>query len=153
MAQGRLPWPCKKGEKLRPEKSRPASLKIGKIASQSERKEEIDMSRIESAVMILRLPQVIQKTGLCRSSIYERIKDDQFPHQVSLGGGRAVGWIEAEIDEWLQEQISRSRSGLSGEGDQNQNFQKMENASRSKTGDVSHPSAQKVAYGQKEVRP
>ena len=57
---------------------------------------------------ILRLPSVKARTGLARSTIYLRIADGTFPKPVSLGG-RAVGWIEAEVEAWLAEQIERSR--------------------------------------------
>jgi prophage regulatory protein len=57
---------------------------------------------------ILRLPEVRGSTGLSRSTIYLRIAQDAFPKPVSLGG-RAVGWLEAEIQEWLQQQIEASR--------------------------------------------
>jgi prophage regulatory protein len=40
---------------------------------------------------ILRLPQIIKRTGLSRSSIYLRMANNEFPESVSLGG-RAVGW-------------------------------------------------------------
>ena len=57
---------------------------------------------------ILRLPAVMVKTGLSRSTIYLRISQDNFPKPISLGG-RAVGWIQAEIDDWLDRQIEQSR--------------------------------------------
>ncbi len=57
---------------------------------------------------ILRLPIVKQRTGLSRSTIYLRISEGQFPKPVSLGG-RAVGWIESEINDWLEQQIENSR--------------------------------------------
>ena len=57
---------------------------------------------------ILRLPQVIQRTGLSRSSIYLRMANGEFPESVSLGG-RAVGWVESQIDEWIVERIEQSR--------------------------------------------
>ena len=60
------------------------------------------------ATAILRLPAVKQRTGLSRSTIYLRISEDSFPKPVSLGG-RAVGWIESEIDDWLEQQIKTSR--------------------------------------------
>ncbi len=52
------------------------------------------------AKSILRLPAVMARTGLSRSTIYSRIKQGTFPRQVSLGG-RAVGWYESDIEEWL----------------------------------------------------
>ena len=57
---------------------------------------------------ILRLPAVKNRTGLSRSTIYLRVSQGTFPKPVSLGG-RAVGWVEAEIQEWLQRQIETSR--------------------------------------------
>ena len=56
----------------------------------------------------LRLPAVKARTGLSRSTIYLRISEDRFPKPVSLGG-RAVGWIEAEVNDWLNKQIKASR--------------------------------------------
>ena len=58
---------------------------------------------------ILRLPAVKARTGLSRSTIYQRVSDRTFPSPVNLGA-RAVGWLEAEIDAWLAAQIERSRS-------------------------------------------
>ena len=60
------------------------------------------------ATAILRLPTVKDRTGLSRSTIYLRISQGKFPKPVSLGG-RAVGWIEVEIEDWLNQQISTSR--------------------------------------------
>ncbi len=57
---------------------------------------------------INRLPEVKKSTGLSRSTIYLRISQGTFPKPVSLGG-RAVGWLEAEIQEWLQQRIEASR--------------------------------------------
>ena len=57
---------------------------------------------------ILRLPAVKSRTGLSRSSIYLRISQGVFPEQISLGG-RAVGWLEREIDDWLKQQVQNSR--------------------------------------------
>jgi len=60
------------------------------------------------ATSILRLPAVKARTGLSRSTIYLRVAEGTFPKPVSLGG-RAVGWVEAEIQEWLERQIAASR--------------------------------------------
>ncbi|MCH8209438.1 MAG: AlpA family transcriptional regulator [Nitrospinae bacterium] len=59
---------------------------------------------------ILRLPAVMARTGLSRSTIYLRVSQDTFPKPVNLGG-RAVGWVEAEIQKWLERQIEISRKG------------------------------------------
>lgn len=53
---------------------------------------------------ILRLPAVKARTGLSRSTIYLRISDGAFPKPISLGA-RAVGWVESEVDEWVDQKI------------------------------------------------
>jgi prophage regulatory protein len=58
---------------------------------------------------ILRLPEVKARTGLSRSSIYQKVSENSFPVPVSLGGKRAVGWIESEVQVWIEEQIKLSR--------------------------------------------
>lgn len=57
---------------------------------------------------ILRLPAVKARTGLSRSTIYFRVAEGAFPKPVSLGG-RAVGWLESEVQDWLQRRIDASR--------------------------------------------
>ncbi len=59
-------------------------------------------------VMILRRKQVERRTGLSRSTIYLRVAQGNFPKAVSLGA-RAVGWLESEIDEWLNSRVDLSR--------------------------------------------
>ena len=57
---------------------------------------------------ILRLPNVLDRTGLSRSTVYLRVTEGRFPRPVSLGA-RAVGWIETEVEEWIARQIEVSR--------------------------------------------
>ncbi len=56
---------------------------------------------------ILRLNSVKDLTGLSRSSIYLKISHGQFPSAIKLGD-RAVGWIEAEVNDWIKMQIELS---------------------------------------------
>ena len=78
------------------------------------------------SIIFLRNKQVRERTGLSRSTIYSRIAEGTFPKQVSLGG-RAVGWIESEINSWLEEQVSRSRNEQTGHSNQGDVFRKLEN--------------------------
>lgn len=50
---------------------------------------------------ILKLPEVIQKTGLSRSTIYAYKKEGIFPEPIKLGR-RSVGWIEQDIEKWIE---------------------------------------------------
>ncbi len=62
------------------------------------------------APTIIRRREVIYRTGLSNSSIYERVNARTFPAPIRLGAGaRASGWVEAEVTAWIEEQISRSR--------------------------------------------
>ncbi len=53
---------------------------------------------------IVRLPEVRKLTGLSRSGLYRRMKEDAFPRAIGLGG-RSVGWLEAEIADWINQRI------------------------------------------------
>ncbi|MYA59612.1 MAG: AlpA family transcriptional regulator [Chloroflexi bacterium] len=52
---------------------------------------------------ILRLPEVLELTGLSRSTLYRRVEAGEFPQPVKLGGpnSRAVGWLEEDVSGWL----------------------------------------------------
>ena len=50
---------------------------------------------------LLRLPEVIDRVGLRRSAIYQRMSEGRFPKSRSLGPKCAV-WVEAEIEEWIR---------------------------------------------------
>ena len=59
---------------------------------------------------LLRLNAVMARTGLSRSTIYLRISQGRFPKQVPLDG-RAVAWIESEIDQQITDWVDQTRSG------------------------------------------
>jgi prophage regulatory protein len=56
---------------------------------------------------LLRLPDVVGRTGLPRSSLYQKVKRGQFPAPVKLGE-RAVAWHSAQIDTWIASRIGAS---------------------------------------------
>jgi prophage regulatory protein len=49
----------------------------------------------------LRLPSVVRRTGLGRSTIYRLIAQRKFPSPVKLAG-RAVGWRRTDLDRWSE---------------------------------------------------
>lgn len=67
------------------------------------------------SLSIIRLPTVIQQTGLKRSTIYKMICEDKFPKQIDLGGGRAVGWLESDVQNWIEQRLRASRLVSTGE--------------------------------------
>lgn len=66
-------------------------------------------SKAGRPLRIIRLRQVIARTGLSRSSIYALIQGGRFPKQISLAP-HSVGWVESELEAWIAERIESSRS-------------------------------------------
>lgn len=53
------------------------------------------------AETIIRLPQVMKRTGLSRSTIYAYIEKGSFPKPFKIAL-RAVGWYESEVNAWIK---------------------------------------------------
>ena len=68
----------------------------------------MDTSR---TLRVLRLRDVRARTGQATSIIYAAMAAGKFPRPIPLGE-RAVGWLEAEIDSWI-ESCLRKRDGVS----------------------------------------
>lgn len=49
---------------------------------------------------LLRLPEVMDRVGLRRSAIYQRMSEGRFPKCRTLGAKCSV-WVEAEINDWI----------------------------------------------------
>ena len=47
----------------------------------------------------LRLPAVLKRTGLSRSTLYRKIQQTTFPRQIKISE-RGAGWRESDIDKW-----------------------------------------------------
>lgn len=63
---------------------------------------------VPARITILRRREVEARCGLSRSTIYLRIARGAFPKPICLGD-RAVGWLESEIDAWLEQRLASSR--------------------------------------------
>lgn len=59
------------------------------------------------AVVVLRLRQVIQTTGLARSSIYTLMQSGEFPKSIRLSA-RSVGWRSDEVAQWIEDRTEIS---------------------------------------------
>jgi prophage regulatory protein len=53
---------------------------------------------------IIRLPEVLAKTGHAQSTWYEGVKNGTHPKPVPIGK-YAVGWVEDEVDAWIEARI------------------------------------------------
>ena len=56
----------------------------------------------------LKIKQVLEKTGLCKSVMYKEISEGTFPRQTKRG--RASLWLESEIESWIDQAFEESRA-------------------------------------------
>lgn len=56
---------------------------------------------------MLRLPQVIERTGLRKTKIYELQSEGRFPMRVKITA-HAVGWIEDEVQTWIASRVAEN---------------------------------------------
>lgn len=63
------------------------------------------------AKRLLRIRAVIERTGSNTSDIYAGMKAGTFPASVPIGK-RTVGWVEDEIDRWIEHRIAERDAGL-----------------------------------------
>lgn len=68
----------------------------------------MNRGNVSTKERLIRLPEVKHRTGLPRSTIYLNISLGKFPRGRGIGG-RSVGWVESEIDEWIKNKIERGR--------------------------------------------
>lgn len=64
---------------------------------------------------LMRLPAVLEKTGLARSTLYALIRDGMFCAPVHIGA-RAVAWPESEVAAWINARIQQSRVSIAESG-------------------------------------
>ena len=70
-----------------------------------------------SALRVIRMKELVSKVGYARSTIYALIKEGRFPKPFKLvPNGRANGWHEETINEW----IDHRKSGLQYEDNGNE---------------------------------
>ncbi|UCV09145.1 AlpA family transcriptional regulator [Dechloromonas denitrificans] len=62
--------------------------------------------KCSTPLVILRRRQVEARTGLSCSSLYRYIAEQKFPAPIDLGGGHSVGWVESEVQNWLESRVA-----------------------------------------------
>lgn len=61
---------------------------------------------------VLKLKDVLHKTSLGKTTLYALVKNSEFPKQIELGL-RSVGWLESEVEAWIQSKVCRRNSSAS----------------------------------------
>ena len=60
---------------------------------------------------LIRLPEVLKRTGFGKAWVYRLISEGRFPAPVKIGV-RDVAFVESEVDEWIQSVIETSRNNV-----------------------------------------
>jgi prophage regulatory protein len=75
---------------------------------------KVTLNQINERQRIIRWPEVEARVGFSKSYIYALQARGLFPKPIKLRpGGRAIGYIESEIDAYIRTRITESRSGES----------------------------------------
>jgi prophage regulatory protein len=59
---------------------------------------------------LIKLRDVMDITGLGRSTVYKYVASGDFPKPVSLGV-RAVAWVEEEVQDWIFLKVEQRDTG------------------------------------------
>lgn len=57
---------------------------------------------------LIRLPEVLKRTGFSRPWVYKLLKQKRFPPPIKIGGW-AIAFVESEVNDWIDQQIANSR--------------------------------------------
>lgn len=90
---------------MKPTNATPPRTSSESAAQQPPSDREARLSRVP--LRFIRFNAVRERTGLSRSTIWRLERRGVFPKHRRLSLN-AVGWLEAEVDEWVQ---SRERAG------------------------------------------
>jgi prophage regulatory protein len=61
-------------------------------------------------MQVLKLPEVCRKVGLSRAPVYKMVSEGKFPAPIKLGA-RASGWVDTEIDAWIEQRVVERDAG------------------------------------------
>ena len=68
------------------------------------------MSQISNgSVKLLRLPAVMEMTGISRSSVYRLVQENKFPKPAHVAVPKMTAWVSDDIENWIEEQIEKDR--------------------------------------------
>lgn len=66
---------------------------------------------IDSSDRIIRLKEVLQKTGLTRSTLYRKVAARTFPRQIAIST-RCMGWRQSDLDDWLRNPLAYEQATI-----------------------------------------
>jgi prophage regulatory protein len=70
----------------------------------------MEPSPVSTRERIIRLPTVLDRTGLSRTTLYRKIGEGTFPRQVPISV-HGAGWYESAVDRWIADPRSYRADG------------------------------------------
>jgi prophage regulatory protein len=64
----------------------------------------------DEPIRLVRLPEVMRRTGLSRPTVYRYIVAGRFPKPAKIGA--MTCWISEEITSWINERVTESRQAI-----------------------------------------
>ncbi|GKW20709.1 DNA-binding protein [Pectobacterium araliae] len=58
---------------------------------------------------LIRLPEVIKRTGVSRTTIYRLINKNSFPSPIKISE-KTIAFVESEVNDWIEKLIHSSRN-------------------------------------------
>jgi prophage regulatory protein len=58
---------------------------------------------------LLRLPAVMEMTGISESSVYRLVREKKFPQPIHVAVPKMTAWVSDDIENWIEEQIEKDR--------------------------------------------
>ena len=68
-------------------------------------------SSTKTQIRFIRKKEVMSRTGLTSSSIYDLMARNLFPKSIKLAGGKAVAWLESDVVQWQQQCLANQVQG------------------------------------------
>ena len=57
----------------------------------------------------LRVPDVLARIGVSRSTLYQWLSEGRFPPSIPLGP-RSVAWLERDVTEWIERKAAEAEA-------------------------------------------
>ena len=66
-----------------------------------------------NTVRVVRPSEARNRVGVSRAKFADMIAKGQFPKPFTIiPGGRAVGWLERDVDEWIMDRCAATKEAL-----------------------------------------
>jgi len=63
-----------------------------------------------SQIIFIRKKEVMRRTGLSSTGIYDLMARNLFPKSIKLAGGKAVAWLESDVNAWLKQCLDNAKN-------------------------------------------